>query len=227
MGILDLGAGRNLVSSALLPLNWLVRVKPIPDPGFKAATRQTVDLQGVIPLHMYLRDLGGRIWFGIMTDPDVSVFLGTKSIDKFVICIVPSELNVTPQQSKPVDIINKSLPTQRVRTIHHNHGQTEEKTSDNTEKVDEGQKDPIFLVRVAKRRRIPACTQFSVAILSRQEYLVVIHSNPHVSKPSSSIAATGIMDVKRHEVVNIWVSNFLYDPIYLLKRRSWQKDANL
>lgn len=52
--IMYTGRGQNLLSSALLPHKWLGKVKKMADPGLTAATRNSVDIQEVIRLHLQL-----------------------------------------------------------------------------------------------------------------------------------------------------------------------------
>lgn len=107
VGILDTGAGPNLVDSQLLPLSWSSKVKPVADPGLTAAGKQTITVEGVILLHVQLGDLRVRVWFGVVKNLAVSVLLGTSFIDRFVTGIFPPERKVVPQNSEPVDIIDK------------------------------------------------------------------------------------------------------------------------
>lgn len=58
---MDTGVGLNIVGSALLRPKCLGRVKPLADPGLTAATRQTVDVQGVITLIVQIENLPVRV----------------------------------------------------------------------------------------------------------------------------------------------------------------------
>lgn len=125
------------------------RIKLIKDPGFTAATRQTVDVQGLTLWHVKLGDLRVRIWFGVLAGLAVVVLLGTKFIVKFVTGTFPLQLKVVPHQSKPVEIIQKDTTTRCSMKLHDKHDQTNKNYRTNEEEVDEGKKDPKVIVKVA------------------------------------------------------------------------------
>lgn len=83
VGIIDTGAGPNLFRSELSPPKWSTRIKPRADPGFKAAERQKVNVQGVIRLHVKLGNLRVTLCFVVVTVLEISVLLRTTSIEKF------------------------------------------------------------------------------------------------------------------------------------------------
>lgn len=122
VGVLDTDAGTNAVNRSLLPAKWLGTIKQMADPGLTTATRHTVDVPGVILLHLQLGNRWLRVWLGGVTGVAVSIRLGRTFIDKVVTEIFPPKRKVVSQQSKPVDIIQKSLKKRRIMTIHDQHG---------------------------------------------------------------------------------------------------------
>lgn len=170
IAIIDTRAGINPVSSNLLSPKWSSRIKPMADSGLSAATKQSVNVEAVILLHVQLGDLPARVWLGVVTGLAVSVLLGKSFIVGFVTGIFPPERKVVPKQSKPVEIIEQAPPKRKVMKISDTAQPTGKDDNNDNEEERADEQTPVLLLRVAKQRRIPAHTQCSVLVVSRSKW---------------------------------------------------------
>lgn len=61
------------MDSRFIPRGPRGQIKPVEDPRFPAASRQTLDVMGVILMHVSMGDLRVRTWFGVAQDLAVEV----------------------------------------------------------------------------------------------------------------------------------------------------------
>lgn len=100
--ITDTGAGANLTSRRAFHTFWYTRLIPVRNPGLTAVANQSVEVQGVILLHVRIGDLRFRIWFRVVQSLAVPLLLGTFFIDRFVLTIFTPERQLVPEQSQTV-----------------------------------------------------------------------------------------------------------------------------
>lgn len=103
--VLYVGAGLHLIDSSYITPAWEKLISPVRDPGLTAADRQEISILEVILLHVRIRDLRIKSWFGIVENLSVSVLLERNFLDRFIKDIFPSERKVVPYHSKMVSIL--------------------------------------------------------------------------------------------------------------------------
>lgn len=81
-GVLDTGAGPNLISLNLIKPLWEIYMKTVKDPGLTVATKQVVTVGGAIFRHVCLGYLPFRVWLSLVDKLAVPVLLGTFYIDR-------------------------------------------------------------------------------------------------------------------------------------------------
>lgn len=72
--LVDTGAGPDFFNTLFPPLSWQANVKPVKAP-LRNATGQAVSIQGLISLHIRVRDLQARAWIGIVENLAVDLHL--------------------------------------------------------------------------------------------------------------------------------------------------------
>lgn len=208
IGILDTGAGPNLVAKDFLPSEWQQRIKPIRDPGLVAATKEAMVLQEMILLCVRLGDLEVRAWFGVVDRLAVRLLLGTSFIDRFVKAIFPQDKCLLPMQSKPVAIIDEVTKAVDV-------GAVEKKLSDEGDET--GKNHTIW---VAQGRHIAPMTTSKVLVNSTAPGRSYIVTHPRLTNRRMSLVAQGLMDITARRPFYVLVSNFGRTSIHLPKHMS-------
>lgn len=102
---LNTGAVPNLVIKDFLPTDYTRRIKPLNDPGLKAATNTSVILDYLILLHEWIGDLRFCVSFGIVDLLTVALLVGTSFIDRFTMAILPQDRNVVTPHSIPANTL--------------------------------------------------------------------------------------------------------------------------
>lgn len=106
--VLDTGDGTNLVNKDALLRRWIRNVRRQKVLRLTSASRQPMQLVGVIPLFVHLGDLCFHIWFVFIDGPAVPAILGTSFTDLFVMAILPQEQRILPYHSRPISILSAS-----------------------------------------------------------------------------------------------------------------------
>lgn len=80
--LLGMGTGPNLVKSSFLSRSCQANVKHVKVSAPKNGTREAVSVQGRISLHIYIRDLHARGWYGIIEHITVDPRIEPSFIEK-------------------------------------------------------------------------------------------------------------------------------------------------
>lgn len=115
-----------------------------------------------------------------------------------------------------MDIIQKALTAQRVMIIQDKHRQKDTNANDREKWVikAKGPHSPGVSCQATMHTGTqPILSRSSIAPRSSRDRTI----EPPVSKRNLAKEATGNMGVERHQVFNIWVSNFSDKPIFLPK----------
>lgn len=211
--LFDTGAGPNLVNKSFIPRNWHRYVEPIEQPQLRTATREHVNVEGVIPMFVRIGDLRVRAWFGVVENLAVDILVGTSFIDRCIRGIFPTERKIVPWHSRPVSILtsssNISSKFPRVEFLDHDGTQSEVKEDDEEEE--------FFLCRVSRPITIPADTQAAVSVSSQGAGLMLVETHMHLAKRRCSMAARGIMEIFPGKPFFLYVANLSGKPVHLPK----------
>lgn len=80
-------------------------MKPLQDSGLTAATKQTVQVEVVVLLHVRIGDHCVRIWFVSVSRLAVDLLLGTSVMEYFMKAILPKKRKIVPDSSRPVALL--------------------------------------------------------------------------------------------------------------------------
>lgn len=98
------GASSNLISMSFIPLQWCLKICYGNLPDLQTA-RHALENFGTIFLHISIRDLCTRVWFGNAESLAVNVIFCKRYIDKLIKGIFPMERLVVPIHWRDVAII--------------------------------------------------------------------------------------------------------------------------
>lgn len=85
----DTGVGPNLVSRSIVPPSLQNRIQQLNVLLLQTANKQPPDLEGVELLHIHVRDLEVRVWFGVVNELPVDVLVRTFVMNRYERCIFP------------------------------------------------------------------------------------------------------------------------------------------
>lgn len=75
--IADAVEGPNFVSKYLFKSKWTAFVKPIEDPGLRAATKTTVRIDEMVLLHVQIVSINNSAWLWNVRNPEFPLLLST------------------------------------------------------------------------------------------------------------------------------------------------------
>ena len=207
--ILDTGAGPNLVDYGRLPEKWKKKIKKVKRVSMTSASKDKMNLVGVIPIVIRLGDLKVRVWFGVIEELAVPVLLGTSFADRFIQGIFPQERKVVPNDSGPVAILSTLVKDPETNLLV--------------------EQDPLLCVkdqsddkreirfRVAKKRTIPPMSEAPVTVTTNAGGLMMLSPHPNLFKSRTALTAQGIMEVVPHTPFKVLVANLSNKPVDIPK----------
>lgn len=137
----DTGTGVNIISFSMIPTewwNWTIRKKL---PTLHTATKEPLQLNGLIPLELLHTNLNTQFWFGIATNLAVDVLLGT------ILWTLLNEVYFPPKKVGPLHSQSVALPSGKVKRIDKaTNGNPEEDWTTNTQQPVEGLKHGLAWV---------------------------------------------------------------------------------
>ena len=205
--VLDTGAGPNLVNRNDLPREWMKKIRLIRNVKLTSASRNAMNLVGVLPLFIRMGDLKVRVWFGVVENLAVPVLLGTSYIDRFVQGIFPQERKVVPNDSRPVAILSSFAvdPTTNMVIDEDEVLTVDENTIPNKVSRD-------VLIRVAKQTTLPPMSETIVTVTTKGAGLMLLSSHPNLLKTRTAVLAQGVMDILPDIPFKILLSNWSNKP---------------
>lgn len=116
VALLNSGAGANFIHSALISPEWRNNVKKESLPKLQSATRQPPQTRDLVMLHLRLREVFSRVWFGIAPKFAIKLLPGPAFIDRFICNIFPSKRKIVTWYSSPVAIHSNPEPGYSVKS---------------------------------------------------------------------------------------------------------------
>lgn len=126
--LVDTGAAVSLIYTSLLLFTKQTRIERNLLPKMRTATRQPLRLNGLIFLHLLLRDLHTRVWFGLNPHLAADILLRTAFIYRFKHGIVHSERKKVPWLPPPIAIFTWTLKRETAQDIRTNFHIKRDKT---------------------------------------------------------------------------------------------------
>lgn len=170
IGLLNTGAGVNLVRPSPIPTGRKYHNKRLDLPGLCTATRRTLQLDALIILHLRLGDQCACVWFGVALHLAVDILLQTTFKDQFIHGISPTESKVEPWSSSPVATVARKLWNTEVKVAESSSTRTWE-----AEQVTDGAEEN-YVVRVACQVMLKPSTPQHVLFTTTSS--VLLPSNP-------------------------------------------------
>ena len=195
-GVLDTGAGPNLIHVKVLPANWKQYLRPPSGPPLIAANRHRLNAIGEIPLYRLLGEFRAKVHFAVVTDMAVTCILGTTVIDRFVKSILPGPRLIHLHVVPPVAIIGSTTDSSQKTSDQTNHARSPP-TATNSNKI-----------HLAKAVRIPAMSEDQVLARSDQSELCFLQNHPKLARKHNSLMANGVMDIVPGRPFRVLISNF-------------------
>lgn len=107
-GILDTGAGSNLVHAEVLPSSALNFWRTSTLPTVRAASRRAVNLLAALPSYLRMGSLEVKMWFPVASKVAARCILGTSFVDGYVRASYPRLRKVTFHNASHVGIVSAS-----------------------------------------------------------------------------------------------------------------------
>ena len=177
-GVLDTGAGPNIVHEKLLPPAWKENAVNRNLPRVTDASKNAMALSGMVSLHVRLGNFSTQALFLVASNLAVDAILGTAFIDKHVRGILPRERKVLLRDGPAVTLLGskpgpeadrgatKGIPTATVSNK----------------------------IRVAKQVLLPPMSQREVLVNTDARGLLFLQNHPKTVTKNLSLMANGIME---------------------------------
>ena len=177
-GVLDTGAGPNIVHEKLLPPSWKEKAAYRNLPRVTDASRNSMTLSGMVKLHVRLGDFTTQAPFLVASNLAVDAILGTTFIDKHVRSILPRERRVVLRHGPPITLLGTKPGPEADRRA--NKGIPMATVSNK--------------VRVAKQVLLPPMSQREVMVNTDARGLLFLQNHPKTVTKNLSLMANGIME---------------------------------
>ena len=213
-GVVDTGAGPNLVDQRTLPPHWLKHVQPFNSDIAKnlvGAEESPLNIRGVFPLYVRMGKLRCRVWCGVVPKLAVPVLLGTSFIDKFIKTIDVENRRIMPRGSHAVPILG--IGTSDVAAL------VDPPAADSKRSAlpEDFEPDNIPRAKIALSQTvvIPPMTQSPVHVTCPRPGFHRIVPNTNTMYKHNVCAAHGVMDIPSNAPFHILMSNFGHSPVTL------------
>lgn len=190
----------SLINKTLVSQSWEPRIQRGSLPKLQTATKEPLDVEGNILLHVRFESLFARVWFGVMPDLEFDMLLITSFINRFVHGIFPSKCKVVPWHSHSVTIrftnhYQKPASSKEVSLIPEN------KLCKHVEKS-------AIAICIARKVVLEPHTQHSVLVTTSATGIHTVKPRTLEKRIQMLSAAYCVVDIFPFESFYILLSNF-------------------
>lgn len=194
-----MGAGLNLSKKAFHLQNWHQDMKVTRTLGLCPATRESVQVEEIISMHVGNGDLRVGVWCSVVENLVIDVLHRLSFINKCIRGIFSTERKGVPVYSLPVATIS-TLP--RVTSLLSNMEHPTVACAFN-----EKAKRETLPCRVASSVTVPPSTQVAISVKSEAAGLAMIKPNDDVTERHQTKVARGTKDIMLGPPFHVNVAN--------------------